>query len=132
VVVTPEYVDLGLSVKWATFNVGATKPEEYGDYFAWGETEPKEVYDWSTYFEVADDVAAVKWGGKWRMPTMAEQDELRTQCTWTWTSQNGVKGYRVTGTNGNSIFLPAAGYRSGSSLYNTDSKGFYWSSSLNS
>ena len=126
-----EYVDLGLGVKWATFNVGATKPEEYGDYFAWGETEPKSTYDWSTYSEASDDVAAVKWGGNWRMPTKAEQDELREYCKWTWTTQNGVKGYKVTSKfNGRSIFLPAAGCRLGSSLYYADSEGFYWSSSL--
>ena len=138
VVATPEYVDLGLSVKWATFNVGATKPEDYGDYFAWGETEPKSTYSWSNYkwcrgsettltkycnhsgygtvdnkttLELSDDVAAVNWGGKWRMPTDAEMTELKNQCTWTWTIQNGVNGYEVTSnSNGNSIFLPAAGW----------------------
>ena len=152
-----EYVDLGLSVKWATCNVGATTPEEYGDYFAWGEVEPKEVYDWSTYkwcngshtthtkyctnsdygtvdnktvLEAADDAAAVNWGGSWRMPTDAELTELREECTWTWTTQNGVNGYKVTGSNGNSIFLPAAGYRIENSLDNAGSFGNYWSSSL--
>lgn len=157
VIATPEYVDLGLSVKWATFNVGATKPEEYGDYFAWGETEPKEVYDWSTYkwcngsettltkyctsssygtvdnkktLELSDDAAYANWGGDWRMPTDADFYELHHKCTWTWTTQNGVNGYKVTGTNGNSIFLPAAGFRVGSSLYNAGSNGDYWSSSL--
>ena len=130
--VTPEYVDLGLpsGVKWATFNVGATKPEEYGDYFAWGETEPKELYDWSTYSEAEEDVATTKWGGEWRIPTQAEQDELRTECSWTWMTENDVNGYKVVGPNGNSIFLPAAGYCSGSSLYNVGHKGFYWASSL--
>lgn len=157
VIATPEYVDLGLSVKWATFNVGANKPEEYGDYFAWGETEPKSTYDWSTYkwcngslttmtkyctsssygtvdnkktLELSDDAAYANWGGSWRMPTKAEQDELREKCTWTWTTQNGVNGYKVTGTNGNSIFLPAAGYRYNSSLSYAGSNGRYWSSSL--
>ena len=153
-----EYVDLGLSVKWATCNVGATKPEEYGDYFAWGETEPKSTYDWSTYkycngssstltkyntdssqgtvdnkitLELSDDAARANWGGSWRMPTKAEQDELRNNCTRTWTTQNGVNGYKVTSKrNGNSIFLPAASHRSGSSLNNAVSNGFYWSSSL--
>ena len=156
----PEYVDLGLSVKWATFNVGANKPEDYGDYFAWGETEPKTIYEWSTYkwcngshdtqtkyctdssygtvdnktvLDKEDDAAAVNWGGNWQMPTEAEFYELREQCTWTWTTQNGVDGYNVTSKkNGNSIFLPAAGYRYGSSLYYAGSGGYYWSSSLNS
>ena len=152
------YVDLGLSVKWATCNVGANKPEDYGDYFAWGETKPKTTYNWSTYkwcrgsydtqtkynnksgygtvdkkrtLELADDAARANWGGSWRMPTKAEQDELREKCTWIWTTQNGVAGYRVTSkSNGNSIFLPAAGYRYGSSLYSAGSYGYYWSSSL--
>ncbi len=155
-----EYVDLGLSVKWATCNVGATKPEEYGYYFAWGETTPKSTYNWSTYkycngdlysmtkycedsyfgtvdnkttLELSDDAARVNWGGKWRMPTKAEQDELRntSNCTWTWTTQNGVNGYKVTSKkNGNSIFLPAAGYRDNSSLNDAGFNGDYWSSSL--
>lgn len=130
--VTPEYVDLGLpsGVKWAIFNVGATKPEEYGDYFAWGETEPKELYDESTYSEKEEDAATANWGSEWRMPTQAEQDELRTECSWTWMTENDVNGYKVVGPNGNSIFLPAAGYCSGSSLYNVGHKGFYWASSL--
>ena len=155
-----EYVDLGLSVKWATCNVGATKPEEYGDYFAWGETQPTDYYDWSTYkwcngsykthtkyctdsyfgtvdnkttLEMSDDAAHANWGGSWRMPTEAERDELLEQCTWTWTTQNGVNGYKVTSKkNGNSIFLPAAGYRYYSSLDSAGSKGYYWSSSLGS
>ena len=156
-----EYVDLGLpsGIKWATCNVGATKPEEFGGYYAWGETEEKENYSWSTYkwcngssntmtkyctnssygtvdnktvLDPKDDVAHVKWGGTWRMPTKAEQDELRNNCTWTWTIQNGVEGYKVTGPNGNSIFLPAAGYRDGTGAYNRGSVGFCWSSSLGS
>ena len=154
------YVDLGLSVKWATCNVGATTPEEYGDYFAWGETEPKDYYYWDSYkycngssstmtkyciesdygivdnkttLELTDDAAHVNWGGNWRMPTEAEQDELRdtNNCTWTWTTQNAVKGYKVTSKkNGNSIFLPAAGYRNGDNLINAGGIGLYWSSSL--
>ena len=158
-----EYVDLGLpsGLKWATCNVGASSPEEYGDYFAWGEVEPKTIYDWSTYkygsdynqltkycndsdlgyngftdnktvLDPEDDAATVNWGGAWRMPTKAEQDELRKNCTWTWITQNGVNGYKVTGPNGNSIFLPAAGCMYYSSLDNAGSYGFYWSSSLNS
>lgn len=148
---THEAVDLGLSVKWATCNVGANNPEDYGDYYAWGEIETKSDYSWGTYLDspnrdgksftkyatgkktqldIEDDVAHVKWGGSWRMPTKAEMDELRTKCTWTWTTQDGVKGYVVTGPNGKSIFLPAAGYRGGSSLYDTGSYGQYWLSSL--
>ena len=153
-----EYVDLGLSVKWATCNVGASSPEDYGDYFAWGETQPKSTYKWSTYkycngsynsltkynnsssfgtvdnktqLELSDDAARANWGGSWRMPTRAEQDELRNNCTWTWTTQNGVKGRKVTSkSNGNSIFLPAAGDRYDGSLYDAGSYGYYWSSSL--
>lgn len=154
-----EWVDLGLSVKWATCNVGANSPEEYGDYFAWGEVEPKTTYRWSTYkygssynqltkycydssygkngftdtktvLDPEDDAAIANWGGAWRMPTKAEQDELRNNCTWDWTTQNGVNGYKVTGPNGNSIFLPAAGSMYGGTLYYAGSDGDYWSSSL--
>ena len=152
-----EAVDLGLSVKWATCNVGAERPEDYGDYFAWGETTAKERYKYSTYkyckgtsetltkyctsstygivdnkivLDPEDDVATMNWGGAWRMPTKAEYDELRNNCTWKWTRQNGVKGYEVIGPNGNSIFLPAAGCVVGASLYNAGSYGYYWSSSL--
>lgn len=124
-------VDLGLSVKWASYNVGATAPEEYGDYYAWGGTETKDQYVIPDYtgtepLEGENDVATVKWGDAWRMPTMQEWEELRTGCTWTWTTLNGVNGYQVTATNGNSIFLPAAGYCS-SSLGGVGSLGDYWS-----
>lgn len=154
-----EYVDLGLpsGLKWATCNVGATSPEDYGDYFAWGETEPKTTYDWRTYkwcngsyktqtkyctesscgtvdnktvLDPEDDAAHVIWGGSWRMPTRAEQEELLEKCTWTWITQNGVNGYMVKGPNGNSIFLPAAGYHNYGSLYDAGSYGNCWSSSL--
>lgn len=154
--VVHEYVDLGLSVKWATCNVGASSPEEYGDYYAWGETEPDAFYDWSTYqwgssssvikyctsskfgpvdnkqaLEPSDDVAQVKWGSNWRTPTRDEQDELRDKCTWTWTTLNGTNGYKVTSKkNGNSIFLPAAGYRFGSSLGCAGTHGYYWSNTI--
>lgn len=136
------YVDLGLSVKWATCNVGAYKPEWYGDYFAWGETQPKSNYSESNYsynanptvLPLSADAARAKWGGSWRMPTKEEQDELRDNCTWEWTTQNGVKGYKVTskkkGYTKNSIFLPAAGFRLDSSLSSEGSYGYYWSSSL--
>ena len=148
-------VDLGLSVKWACCNVGATAPEGYGGYYAWGETEEKSYYDWNTYkyyigtmtkyctdsyygtvdnkttLEPTDDVATVKWGGAWRMPTAEEQEELCRYCTCEWTTLNGVNGWRVTGPNGNSIFLPAAGHRGGTGVSELQgSYGCYWSSSL--
>ena len=134
-----EYVDLGLSVKWATCNVGASKPEDYGNYYAWGEITTKSSYTESnskTYGKSMGDIAGnssydaarANWGGSWRMPTKAEMQELIDRCAWTWTTQNGVKGYKVTGPNGNSIFLPAAGDRSGSSLNYAGSDGYYWSS----
>jgi hypothetical protein len=133
-----EYVDLGLSVKWATCNVGATKPEDYGDYFAWGETAPKSTYSSSNYsysdntttLPLKNDAANVNWGGDWRMPTKEEQDELRTECTWVWETMNGVEGYTVIGPNGRSIFLPATGFRANSDLNNAGTYGYYWSSSL--
>ena len=136
-VFTPEYVDLGLSVKWATCNVGATRPEEYGDNFAYGETQPKKSYTWATYkwckgsqntltkycndsaygyngytdslmtLEATDDAATVHWGSNWRMPTSDEVMELIKSCRWTWKSINGVFGVEVTAPNGNSIFLPS-------------------------
>lgn len=157
------YVDLGLSVKWAKCNVGATEPEEYGDYFAWGETLPKFYYDWSNYkyckgsqntitkycidssygydgyidnktvLDPEDDAAHVNWGGDWRMPTDAEYQELcnRNNCTWTWTTLNGVSGYKVQskkpGYTDKWIFLPAAGW---DRLNGMGTGGDYWSSSL--
>ena len=154
-----EYVDLGLpsGLLWATCNVGASSPEDYGSYFAWGETETKSYYGWSTYkwcngscntltkyntdsyygtvdnrtvLEMSDDAAHVNWGGSWRMPTYDEMQELKDRCTWTWTTQGGKSGYRVTGPNGKSIFLPAAGYFSDGGLGSAGSYGNYWSSSL--
>ena len=134
-----EYVDLGLSVKWATCNVGATQPHEYGDYFAWGETYTKDEYytDNSDTYEIdmedisGDpdyDAATANWGGSWRLPTQDEMEELVNECTWRWIRKNGVNGYKVTGPNGNSIFLPAAGYCRGSSRYGVGEDGGYWSS----
>lgn len=165
-----EWINLGLpsGLKWATCNVGASTPEEFGDYFAWGETKSKKTYDWSTYLYRKgsdnaingptdltkycndsfygfndftddritlvnfDDAATVNWGVGWRMPTEKEQTELRTMCTWTWITQKGIKGYNVTGPNGNSIFLPAAGCRFETVLYTADDLpgSNYWSSSL--
>ena len=134
-----EWVDLGLSVKWATCNVGATSPSDYGDYFAWGEISTKSSYtenNSKTYKKHMGDIAGnskydaarANWGSTWRMPTKKEFQELKDQCIWTWTSQGGHSGYRVTSkTNGNSIFLPAAGLRTGKSLYYVGSNGIYWS-----
>ncbi len=142
------YVDLGLpsGLKWATCNVGANTPEEMGGFYAWGETETKELYDWSTYkfgtennfsrynsvdgktvLELEDDAANANWGGSWRMPTIAEFQEIIDNCTWTYNTENG--GYTVTGTNGNSIFLPQTGYYYGSS-FQGDMAGFYRTSSM--
>ena len=147
-----EWVDLGLSVCWATTNVGASTPGDYGDYFAWGETKTKSDCTWSSYtygdvysltkyctnsqygtvdnktvLDSSDDVAHVSWGGNWHMPTRNELEELKEKCTWTWTTQDSHNGYKVTGPNGNSIFLPAAGYSYDSSLKDVGSNGIYWS-----
>lgn len=120
-------VDLGLSVYWASCNLGATKPEEYGDYYAWGETSPKSQFtkdnysyydsNMAQYIDIGEnisgtqyDAATVNWGSDWRMPTRTEMKELIDNCTWQWTQVSGNNGYKVTGPNGNSIFLPAAGY----------------------
>ena len=150
-------VDLGLSVKWAMMNVGAVNPEDYGGYYAWAETTEKSAYSWSNYkysdtsgsqfskyclssyygtvdglsaVEAMDDAARVNMGKYWRIPTKAEMDELYTRCTWKKERLNGVNGYRVTGPNGNSIFLPFGGTKSGSEHYNLGSTGFYWTSTL--
>ena len=156
------YVDLGLpsGLLWATCNVGADTPEDYGDYFAWGETQPKDTYNWSTYqycngssstltkycnnssygyngftdnlttLLPEDDAATANWGNGWRMPTKEEFQELYNNTTVTWTQQNGVNGRLFTASNGNSLFLPAAGCRRDSSLYSAGSLGYGWSSSL--
>ncbi len=153
------YVDLGLpsGTLWATCNVGAASSSDYGSYFAWGETTTKSTYNWSTYkwcngssstltkyctkssygtvdnktvLDSSDDAATANWGSEWRMPTIEEIGELYEKCDWTWTTVNGVNGRLVVGPNGNSIFLPAAGYRYGSSLGYAGSSGYYLSSSL--
>ncbi len=130
-----EWVDLGLpsGTLWATCNVGASKPSDYGDYYAWGETSTKEIYTENTYSYInhnvllsSADPATVYWGKEWNMPTKEQWEELINNCEWTWT----LNGYNVVGTNGNSIFLPAAGYRWGGSLNDAGSDGNYWSSSL--
>ena len=148
-----EAVDLGLSVKWASCNVGATSPEEYGCYFAWGETKTKISYTESnsvTYglsteelesrgiigsdgnLTAAYDAATVNWGSSWRMPTSDEIKELLNNCTWVRTSQNGVNGRKITGPNGNSIFLPNAGCRLDTLLNSSGSGAFYWSATPDS
>ena len=158
-----DYVDLDLpsGTLWATCNVGASSPEGYGDYFAWGETSTKTIFDWSTYkwcngsgaslskyctnsnqgdnfftdgkkeLDIEDDAAYVNWGPAWRMPSKDQLDELRTECTWTWTAiNNNVNGYEVKGENGNTIFLPAEFRTTNSSSGNTFSCGYYWSRTL--
>ena len=167
-----EAIDLGLpsGTKWASCNVGASSPEEYGGYYAWGETEEKDVYNWSTYkwmnegqsswsqinkytfadgqtsacwyrdgtfigdgkttLDPEDDVATVKWGSGWQMPTCEQMEELYTQCSSEWITLNGVYGRKFTGPNGNSIFLPAAGFRNDAGLHFAGSDGDYWSRSL--
>ncbi len=141
-------IDLGLSVKWASCNVGATVPEEYGSYYAWGDLEEKNDYGKSTYLywnnqtddytNIGDnisgtqyDMARAKWGGSWRLPTLEEFYELDNKCKWEWATYNGVRGRLVTGPNGNSVFLPAAGYCREEEVYDRGSVGNYWSGSLN-
>ncbi len=157
---TEEYVDLGLPshTEWATHNVGATNPEDYGDYFAWGETEPKDNYDWDNYkwvnastgslyftkycmkstegdvdskdqLDLEDDAAYVNWGPEWRMPTRDQIYELMDNCTAEWTQMNGVNGELITGPNGKTIFFPAAGYW-GDKLFLAGEGGFYWGCSM--
>lgn len=131
----PEAIDLGLSVLWASCNVGANRPEEFGDYFAWGEITPKSEYtDYNYVGEYRGDIAGnpehdaatANWGKEWRMPSREEQIELIDNCIWQWTTVNDVNGMLVTGPNGNSIFLPAAGnIIDGAHVY-SNSYGFYW------
>ena len=142
------WVDLGLpsGVKWATCNIGATSPTDFGKYFAWGETSDKNDYCWSTYsfskwptkynkadnkitLDPNDDAAIINCGGKWRMPTIDEWKELKNNCTWRWTTLNGKAGYHIMSKNGkSSIFLPAAGLINESDFYDVYLKGYYWSS----
>ena len=156
------YVDLGLpsGLLWATCNVGANTPEDYGDYFAWGETQSKDIYNWSTYqycmgssstltkycndssygyngftddlttLLPEDDAATASWGAEWRMPTKEEWQELYRNTTMTWTTRNGVNGRLFAASNGNSLFLPAAGHYDNSGLGDAGSHGDYWPSSL--
>ena len=136
------YVDLGLSVKWATYNVGATIPEEYGNYYSWGEIETKNEYTRDNCLtegvdiggDIAGnakyDVARVKWGSKWRLPRLKELTELVEDCTWKCSVMNGIEGYKVIGKNGNYIFLPAAGFRNGTELLNAAQMGYIWCSEI--
>ena len=149
-----EAVDLGLSVKWANMNVGATKDSGFGSYFAWGEVKPKKYYSWGTYtwskgdsnfllkYSVADrkiqlapseDAARANWGGEWRMPTIAECEELAdpAKCDWEWTTKDGVNGYKITGKKtGKSIFLPITSFRFYDGVQFRAIKGIYWTSTL--
>ena len=157
---THDYVDLGLpsGTLWATTNVGAATPEECGYYFAWGETEQKDDYDWDTYqwsngtrynvltkycnksnygyngfvdnlteLEPEDDAATANWGSDWRMPSLEQANELITECTWQWTTSNGVNGQLLTSKhNGATLFLPAAGYYFGTQIYSVGNIAYYW------
>ena len=137
---TRSAINLGLSVKWANMNIGADTPEEYGNYYAWGEIEPKIEYsdlnsktfskdllDISNTY--SNDAAKSNWEIGWRMPSKEETEELIEKCTWYWIMQKGIRGYRVVGPNGNSIFLPATGYRSFRDNYNDGIMGYIWTSS---
>ncbi len=137
-----EAVDLGLSVKWATCNVGADKPSDYGDYFAWGEILTKEEYNKETYTlaknkldnivrNLYNDAATALWGKQWRLPTRNEIDELLNKCQWRWVARRvHHSGYIVTGINGNSIFLPAAGYWRNKKVVHSEICGNYWCSEI--
>ena len=148
----PHAIDLGLpsGTKWACCNVGASSPEQYGDYFAWGEIQPKSKYGWDNYAywhddnedEVVDnneltnigsdiagtdyDAATANWGSPWCMPTLEQIRELWDNCSYTWTSKNEIDGCEFTGSNGGKIFLPAAGDSWYGNLLNEGSRGFYW------
>lgn len=157
------YVDLGLpsGTLWATCNVGATTPEEYGDYFAWGEIQPKTTYDWNTYkycsngnhyhlvkycnnsnfghngftdnylvLLESDDAAFFNWGNDWSIPEKEQWEELFQNTNSTWTTRNDVAGRLFTASNGNSLFLPAAGYFRNDIVHSSNIIGHYWSSSL--
>lgn len=140
-----EAVDLGLSVLWASCNLGATKPEECGGYYAWGETKTKDSYSLENYsyydsnttkytnigYDISNtehDAVKVNLGNDWRMPTKEEADELLKNCTIEWTQINSVNGYKLTGSNGNSIFLPASGLMSSSFLVSNNESAHYWTS----
>ena len=145
-----EWVDLGLpsGLKWATCNVGANSPEEYGDYYGWGKTETESTSANATYglsisqlqsqgyidgsgdLAPSHDAAAVNWGGSWRMPTSTEFQELIDHCEWELTQINDITGLSVIGTNGNYIFIPTAGYCVGTNIYHSGYMANYWSSTV--
>lgn len=152
-----EFVDLGLSVKWATCNIGANSEKEVGDYFAWGEIQAKEVYDYASYFDSrklepneinqlfityfnggeeiistysGHDAARENWGSLWRIPTLSEFTELSTKCSWKLSTKKGIKGYTITGPNGKSIFLPAGGGYVYDRVTGVNSDGCYWTCEL--
>ena len=136
-----KYVDLGLSVKWAKMNIGAKSDTDAGSYFSWAELETKNLFDpdkcTTLDLDIKDisgnvkyDAATYNLGDHWRMPTIAELEELANECSWEWTTIDGRAGAIVTGPNGNSIFMPAAGYRYGSDVFEDHYRGYYWSSNL--
>lgn len=141
-----EYVDLGTSVKWATCNIGASAPEQSGDFYSFAESETKIDYSINNYshhfttpytdeygnkgikynfYTSTFDICKYLWGNNWRLPTQKEIKELCEKCQWKWTSLNGIYGYEVKGQNGNSIFLPASGYYDGQKLEQAGIKGCY-------
>ena len=133
-----EYVDMGDAGKWATMNIGAESPAGSGDYFAWGETVSKDTYYSSNYSYTGDsrtlpadnDAATANWGSPWRTPPEDEWTMLKNKCTWTWTKENNVNGYKVTSKkNGNSIFIPASGFYVDNEYYGSGRSGYYWASS---
>ena len=143
----PHIIDMGKAGKWACCNVGASAPWEYGGYYAWGETEEKTTYNWGSYIhcdgsydtchylgsDIAGtqyDVAHVKWGGKWRMPSF-NQIDLLLYCSNEWTEVNDINGRKFTAANGGSIFLPAAGERRNDNAGGVGRYGNYWSSTQN-
>ncbi len=157
---SPRRIDLGLpsGTIWADRNIGANSPEDYGNYYAWGETSPKSDYSWATYFDALDsngdafktyflydknfnkgkisivgtdrDAALRNWGNSWLMPTGPQVEELFDECTWKWTKRNGKNGYLITGPNGNSIFLPASGFMHRRTLNEKGKSCNYWCGDL--
>lgn len=140
-----QVVDLGLSVNWAGYNIGASSPEQPGNHYSWGELETKTSFYRSRYIHCKDnvaqpigdcisggeyDVARKEWGGTWRMPTLEDFEELRDSCQWSWAVYKGMDGCVVTGPNGNSIFLPAAGVGWGRGLQSNGKEGWYWTGTL--